>query len=64
MSQDRCAECAECTIYEEELGSAVCTGCGTLANPSQSILASHLEHVDVPGAHVSLRSNSIIVWYF
>ena len=46
---DRCVACGEQTVYEEELGSAICTHCGTLANPAQSILASHLEHVDVSG---------------
>ena len=49
MNSDECAACGEPTVYEEELGSAVCTSCGTLANPSQSILASHLEHVDTSG---------------
>ena len=59
MSQDRCAECGEPTIYEEELGSAVCAGCGTLANPSQSILASHLEHVDTSGYEYTSYANTI-----
>ena len=49
MSESRCAACGEQTVYEEELGSAVCTSCGTLANPAQSVLASHLERVDVSG---------------
>ncbi|KIP04803.1 hypothetical protein PHLGIDRAFT_180745 [Phlebiopsis gigantea 11061_1 CR5-6] len=49
MNPDKCASCGDPTIYEEELGSAVCTSCGTLTNPSQSVLASHLEHVDTSG---------------
>ena len=54
MSDGVCAECGEPTVYEEELGSAVCTNCGTLSNPSQNVLASHLEHVDTSGyEHVS-----------
>lgn len=59
MNQDGCAECGEPTIYEEELGSAVCTSCGTLANPSQSILASHLEHVDTSGYEYTSYANNI-----
>ncbi|CAL1703705.1 unnamed protein product [Somion occarium] len=46
---DRCAECGERTTWEQELGSSICTNCGTLSNPSQSILASHLEHQDTSG---------------
>ena len=49
MSESRCAACGEQTVYEEELGSAVCTHCGTLANPTQSVLASHLEVPDTSG---------------
>ncbi|EKM55926.1 uncharacterized protein PHACADRAFT_144858 [Phanerochaete carnosa HHB-10118-sp] len=49
MSEGVCVECGESTVYEEELGSAVCANCGTLTNPSQNVLASHLEHVDTSG---------------
>jgi len=47
--QEKCVECGELSIWEQELGSAICTRCGTLSNPSQSVLASHLEHVDTSG---------------
>lgn len=42
----RCKECGESTIWDQDLGSAVCTQCGTLTDPSQSVLTSHLEHTD------------------
>ncbi|KAI0086609.1 hypothetical protein BDY19DRAFT_894320 [Irpex rosettiformis] len=49
MSTGVCAACGEASTFEEELGSAICLSCGTLSNPSQSILDSHLEHVDSSG---------------
>ncbi|KZT11649.1 uncharacterized protein LAESUDRAFT_755282 [Laetiporus sulphureus 93-53] len=42
----RCAECGEATVWDQELGSAICTHCGTLADPTQSVLNSHLEFYD------------------
>ncbi|TFK42969.1 hypothetical protein BDQ12DRAFT_719804 [Crucibulum laeve] len=42
----RCAECGGTTIWDDDAGSAICTFCGTLTDPSQSILASHLEQPD------------------
>ncbi|CCM03689.1 uncharacterized protein FIBRA_05833 [Fibroporia radiculosa] len=39
----RCEECGEDTVWESDLGSAICTHCGTLADPTQSVLTSHLE---------------------
>lgn len=64
MNQDKCAECGEPTVYEEELGSAVCTSCGTLSNPSQNILASHLDRVDTSGyeynSHVNTTQGSTL----
>ncbi|GJE98119.1 hypothetical protein PsYK624_143410 [Phanerochaete sordida] len=59
MSEGTCAECGEPTVYEEDLGSAVCTSCGTLANPSQNVLASHLEHVDTSGYERAYYINSM-----
>ncbi|PCH38471.1 hypothetical protein WOLCODRAFT_88121 [Wolfiporia cocos MD-104 SS10] len=38
-----CAACGESTIWDQDLGSSVCTQCGTLADPTQSVLTSHLE---------------------
>ncbi|EMD34496.1 hypothetical protein CERSUDRAFT_97754 [Gelatoporia subvermispora B] len=39
----RCEECGESTTWDTELGSSICTHCGTLADPTQSVLTSHLE---------------------
>ncbi|KAI0811174.1 hypothetical protein BC629DRAFT_1589911 [Irpex lacteus] len=49
MSTGACAACGGQTVFEEELGSAICVSCGTLANPSQNILDSHLDRVDSSG---------------
>lgn len=38
-----CAECGHPTEWEDALGSAICTSCGTLADASQNVLASHLD---------------------
>lgn len=54
----QCAACGEPTVYEEELGSAVCTACGTLSNPTQSVLASHLEHQDTSGYQYNTYVNA------
>lgn len=55
---ERCVECGEATVWEQELGSAICTTCGTLSNPSQNILASHLEISDTSGYDKSLYWNN------
>lgn len=39
----RCLECGGSTIWDDEAGSAICTTCGTLTDPSQSILTSNLD---------------------
>lgn len=39
----QCKECGAATQWEAELGSAVCVQCGTLVDPSQNVLSSHLE---------------------
>lgn len=49
MSQDKCLACGEPTVFEEELGSSICVSCGTLSNPSQTILQTHLEHIPTDG---------------
>ncbi|KAK7689143.1 hypothetical protein QCA50_007834 [Cerrena zonata] len=54
---ERCAECGGETTWEQELGSAICTTCGTLSNPSQSILASHFEREDTSGRDYSAYWN-------
>ncbi|KAF8959085.1 hypothetical protein BDZ97DRAFT_1839806 [Flammula alnicola] len=36
----RCIHCGASTIWDDSVGSAVCTSCGSLADPSQSVLTS------------------------
>ncbi|KAI1788476.1 hypothetical protein LXA43DRAFT_1159325 [Ganoderma leucocontextum] len=45
----RCEECGASTVWDPDVGSAICLQCGTLADPTQSVLASHLENADVSG---------------
>lgn len=35
-----CSECDGFTTWDDDVGSAVCTSCGTLTDPSQSVLTS------------------------
>lgn len=51
MSETNCEECGHPTEWVQDIGSAVCTQCGTLADPAQqSSLASPLDSFpcDVP----------------
>jgi transcription factor IIIB subunit 2 len=41
-----CQQCGQDTDWDDDLGTAVCTVCGTLADPSQSALVSHLDQHD------------------
>ncbi|KAH9842545.1 uncharacterized protein C8Q71DRAFT_208109 [Rhodofomes roseus] len=41
MSRGRCAECNGPTEWDENVGSAICVECGTLADPTQSVLTTH-----------------------
>ncbi|EPT06228.1 hypothetical protein FOMPIDRAFT_1109667 [Fomitopsis schrenkii] len=43
MSRDKCAECGGRTEWDENVGSAICIQCGTLADPTQSVLTTHLD---------------------
>ncbi|KAF8557346.1 hypothetical protein OG21DRAFT_353630 [Imleria badia] len=36
-----CRECAATVLVQDDVGSLVCTECGTLADPSQAVLADH-----------------------
>ncbi|KAF8803496.1 hypothetical protein BYT27DRAFT_7195323 [Phlegmacium glaucopus] len=36
----RCNECGSTTVWDDDVGSAVCTNCGSLTDPSQSVLTS------------------------
>ncbi|KAI0373328.1 hypothetical protein BV20DRAFT_805741 [Pilatotrama ljubarskyi] len=42
----RCEECGAATEWDQDLGSAICLQCGTLADPTQSVFTSHLDYVD------------------
>ena len=37
---ESCSQCGASTAWDDDVGSAVCTSCGTLTNPSQSVLIS------------------------
>jgi transcription factor IIIB 90 kDa subunit len=41
-----CAECGGNTSWDEHVCSTICTSCGTLQDPSQSLLASHIDQHD------------------
>jgi transcription factor IIIB subunit 2 len=36
----RCAHCDALTVWDDAVGSSVCTSCGSLVDPSQSVLTS------------------------
>lgn len=42
----KCPECHGSTTWDDSVGSAVCTSCGTLTDPSQSVLTSQYDSVD------------------
>lgn len=39
----RCKECGSSTIWDDDASSALCSTCGTLTDPTQSVLTSHLD---------------------
>ncbi|KAL5529117.1 hypothetical protein ACEPAG_5091 [Sanghuangporus baumii] len=43
MSPDTCGECGGDFVWDADAGSAVCLNCGTLQDPSQVVLDSHIE---------------------
>ncbi|TBU29028.1 hypothetical protein BD311DRAFT_693598 [Dichomitus squalens] len=53
----RCEECGASTVWDTDVGSAICLQCGTLADPTQSVLASHLENTDVSGREYAPWAN-------
>lgn len=50
MSSD-CLECGQNTQWDDELGSFVCTACGTLSNSTQITLASHVDSYETSSGH-------------
>ncbi|KAL5490417.1 hypothetical protein ACEPAI_5250 [Sanghuangporus weigelae] len=43
MGPDTCGECGDDFVWDADAGSAVCLNCGTLQDPSQVVLDSHIE---------------------
>ena len=39
-----CRECAATQLVHDDVGSLVCTRCGTLADPAQAVLADHNDY--------------------
>lgn len=39
-----CTHCGASTVWDDAVGSAVCTVCGSLADPSQSVLTDSYTH--------------------
>ena len=37
---ESCSQCGASTAWDDDVGSAVCTSCGSLTDPSQSVLIS------------------------
>ncbi|KAG6821070.1 hypothetical protein H0H93_007229 [Arthromyces matolae] len=50
-----CKECGVVTRWDDDAGSAICPSCGTLADPSQTILADS-SHLNVPSHPTILKS--------
>ena len=48
-----CSECHSTTVWDDDVGSAVCTNCGSLTDPSQSVLTS---------AHWNATNDSTSLW--
>lgn len=42
----RCGECGGSITWDEDVFSNICVSCGTLQDPSQSVLATHLDQHD------------------
>ncbi|KAI0781321.1 hypothetical protein BD413DRAFT_660284 [Trametes elegans] len=53
----RCEECGATTEWDTDIGSAICLQCGTLVDPTQSVLTSHLDYVDTSAREYTAWSN-------
>ena len=40
LMPESCSQCGASTAWDDDVGSAVCTSCGSLTDPSQSVLIS------------------------
>ncbi|KAF9566291.1 hypothetical protein CPC08DRAFT_628437 [Agrocybe pediades] len=54
----RCSECGASTTWDDDVGSAVCTSCGSLVDPSQSVLTSSLYGLQNDAVEPSLWDGS------
>lgn len=46
MRSDKCGDCGHDLVWDSDAGSAVCPDCGTLQDPSQTLLDAHIDTVD------------------
>ncbi|KAI0831770.1 hypothetical protein BC628DRAFT_1349723 [Trametes gibbosa] len=53
----RCEECGATTEWDQDLGSAICLQCGTLADPTQSVFTSHFDYIDTSAREYGPWSN-------
>ncbi|EGN95447.1 hypothetical protein SERLA73DRAFT_186453 [Serpula lacrymans var. lacrymans S7.3] len=53
-----CGECGAACVWDEDVCSAICTQCGTLSDPSQSLLSTHVEYSDTSAAQYPSSSYS------
>ncbi|KAI0648238.1 hypothetical protein C8Q79DRAFT_999652 [Trametes meyenii] len=53
----RCEECGATTQWDQDLGSAICLQCGTLADPTQSVFTSHFDYIDTSAREFTAWSN-------
>ncbi|KAH9857697.1 hypothetical protein C2E23DRAFT_720181 [Lenzites betulinus] len=53
----RCEECGATTEWDQDLGSAICLQCGTLADPTQSVFTSHFDYIDTSAREYGSWSN-------
>ncbi|KAJ8456454.1 hypothetical protein ONZ45_g18715 [Pleurotus djamor] len=49
----RCGECGANTIWDEDAASTICSECGTLTDPSQSVLTTHFDQQEYTKYHGS-----------
>ena len=50
LMSSRCVYCDELNVWDDTVGSSVCTSCGSLADPSQSVLTSLPNDWPVPSS--------------
>ncbi|KAL4265951.1 hypothetical protein AB1N83_000386 [Pleurotus pulmonarius] len=53
-----CGECGGATVWDEDAASSICQSCGTLTDPSQSVLSSHIDQPENTRQNHFLNPNS------